>query len=208
MGWLSSLAKIGGAIAAPFTGGASLALSALGTAGDIASRVGAARAQGRAAEAAGNLDRDQVEIQNRRLGLDADRANLGQAMRLALLGGAEDASVNVPEHIRPHVGSIRGGLRPSAFQGRSEIIEAMKPRILEALMRGGDVEMTPTPQPNWIDKLAGGIGTAGLVAGFPGAVRDDVERRRALTPTTAVPDYVTPISPNVGRKGIQRGLRY
>src|SRR5678816_2603206 len=59
----STLAKIGGAVAAPFTGGASLALTALGGLGDVAGAASQGRASGREAEANYLLDRDKLAMQ-------------------------------------------------------------------------------------------------------------------------------------------------
>src|SRR3990167_11209468 len=69
MGFWSGLGKgllgAGGAIAAPFTGGASLATvipAILGTAGAIASGASAGRAGGRAQEAGINANQDQIRL--------------------------------------------------------------------------------------------------------------------------------------------------
>jgi hypothetical protein len=57
MSLLSTLAKIGGVVAAPFSGGASLALTGLGTIGDVLGKQQQGAAQGQAAQA--NLQQGQ-----------------------------------------------------------------------------------------------------------------------------------------------------
>jgi hypothetical protein len=69
--------------------------------------------------------------------------------------------------------SVTGGMRPSAIQGKQEIVDTMRPRIMQALLSGQHLPgLTPTPQAGMFDKILSGIGTAGAFAGalnMPGA---------------------------------------
>src|SRR3990167_8344943 len=84
MGFWSGLGKgllgAGGAIAAPFTGGASLATvipAILGTAGAIASGASAGRSGGRAQEAGINTNQDQLRLLATRMLEDAMQGRAG-----------------------------------------------------------------------------------------------------------------------------------
>lgn len=71
MSWLSTLAKIGGIAGAPFSGGASLALTGLGAVGDVLGKQQAGAAKGAA---------DQATIQNSH---DRNAIDLYQAQQAA-----------------------------------------------------------------------------------------------------------------------------
>jgi len=115
MSFLSTLAKIGGAVAAPFTGGASLALTALGGVGDVLGKQQQGAAQGQAAQAQlqqgqdrNALDRYQAmqQAQNQAAQTDLQRKSFEdthrgstakQALLAALLGGDyQGSNVSVP----------------------------------------------------------------------------------------------------------------
>lgn len=164
------------------------ALPAISTIGDIAAESEAGRTAGRAATANANLDRDetairradamqknqlaaeQLGLQQREFGIDADKARLLQAIKLGALGGLQDVEINVPDEVKPYMAQISGGGRPSAIANRAAIVEAMQPRILRSLMEGekfapiklADMpELTPTPKPGGLDKVLTGAGIAG-----------------------------------------------
>jgi hypothetical protein len=161
-----------GSILGALGGGGKLG-TALGAIGNIAGSVAKGRADGRAAEADYGLRRDQVAGQNAAANVNADSTRLRQAMLLSLLGGVQDVNITPPAHIADRMASVTGGMRPSAIQGKQEIVDTMRPRIMQALLSGQHLPgLTPTPQAGFLDKLLGGIGTAGAFAGalsLPGA---------------------------------------
>jgi hypothetical protein len=143
MGWLSSLAKIGGVVAAPFSGGASLALTGLGGALDGIGKAGAVMGgqQGganNARVAQGQLDlsrdRNALDLYNSQQGAQfsagqqdlqrkgfetSDRSSTAkQALIGALLGGKMD-----PTSIKGGVAS--GGLL-RALQANPDALGAMQ----------------------------------------------------------------------------------
>lgn len=127
----------------------------LSAVGPIAAQAAAGRGEGRQAEA---LINNQVAQTN--TGIDSQR--LSQALRLALLGGAQDATVTPPAHIAARMPQLSGGLKPSSIANREAIIQAMLPRILEALMSGDHVNV---PDANFLDHLLSGVGMAGSFMG-------------------------------------------
>jgi hypothetical protein len=161
-----------GSILGALGGGGKLG-AALGAVGNIAGSVAKGRADGRAQEADYGLRRDQVAGQNAAANVNADSTRLRQAMLLSLLGGVQDVNITPPAHIADRMASVTGGMRPSAIQGKQEIVDTMRPRIMQALLSGQHMPgLTPTPQAGFLDKLLGGIGTAGAFAGalsMPGA---------------------------------------
>jgi hypothetical protein len=129
MGLLSTLAKIGGIAAAPFSGGASLALTALGGVGDVLGKQQQGQAQGQVTQAQvqQNQDRNALDryqtmqgAQNQAAQTDLQRkgfesSNRGtsakQALLAALLGGDyQGANVSVPGIKNA---SVSGGLLDS-----------------------------------------------------------------------------------------------
>lgn len=193
MGLLSTLAKIGGIAAAPFTGGASLALSALGDIGNVASSASKGRAEGRADEAAYLLDRDRLALQRASQGRDdafrgadldlarraqgsqLDDANLTRAVRLGLLGS--NPTVTAPAHIASRMATF-SDVGPQGVQGRDEIIAALRPRVIDSLAKGQsyqpltleDLPQLSTPsQPGKMDSLLNILGTVGAGAGLIGS---------------------------------------
>jgi hypothetical protein len=143
MGILSSILKIGGAVAAPFTGGASLALSGLGGALDGAGKVGSVLGaqQGgtnnaRLAQGQLNLGHDrnlldryqteqnaqqnagQLDLQRKGFETGNRSASAKQALIGALLGGGM-APTNI-------AGGQRSGGIFAALQSNPEALAAMK----------------------------------------------------------------------------------
>jgi hypothetical protein len=140
--------------------------AALGAVGNIAGALGKGRADGRAAEADYGLRRDQVAGQNAAANVNADSTRLRQAMLLSLLGGVQDAQITPPAHIADRMATVTGGMRPSAIQGKQEIVDTMRPRIMQALLSGQHMPgLTEAPQAGMFDKILSGLGTAGAFAG-------------------------------------------
>ena len=222
MGWLSALGKIGGAIAAPFTGGASLIPTILGGVGDVAGKMSSGRAQGRQQEANYGLQRDALGMQAQQQGIQNDTTRYQQALRLAMLGGAQDANIQLPDHLAGHMPTMSGGLRPSMLDrtpvmgpdgqptgqmtghgalSREDIIQSMQPRILQALMNGETYKLAAAPQAGGFDKflnLLGGTGAfAGAVQNSLGpAYQSKVDPKAAAS---AMPVNKIPVDPrNIG----------
>lgn len=187
LGGLASLIPGVGPVLGPVLGG-------LGVAGDMASQMAQGRAAGRVQEAELQQGQDklgidralamnqqalqggQLDLSQRQFGLNADSERLRQAIRLAALGGVQDMQIDVPSYLKPHMATVTGGLRPSALQGREEIVAAMRPRVLEALMKGETFDpltMEPVPgvselpQSGKLDTFLNVLG--GIGAGASGA---------------------------------------
>lgn len=169
----------------------------LGKVGPIAAQTAFSRGQGRLAENDALMQRDQL-AQNQAAGnAQLDSTRLRQAILLKLLGGVQDAQVTPPAHIASRMPQLSGGLRPSAIQGREEILAAMLPRIMESLFSGQHLpELSDMPESNWFDTLLSGLGTAG---GFAGAL--GLGQPKAPAPSPGVP------SAQLTRGGLLPGLR-
>ena len=96
-----------------------------------------------------------------------------QAMGGGLLQGIQDVSIGAPAGV--HVGTVSGGLRPSAMLGASGIGASMQQRGLSAMSDPALAKMTPyhdTAMPNLtslpkqgtLGKILAGIGTFGSLA--------------------------------------------
>jgi hypothetical protein len=140
--------------------------TALGAIGNVAGSVAKGRADGRMAEADYGLQRDRLAGQNATANVNADSTRMRQAMLLSLLSGTQDMQVAPPAHIAERMGSVSGGLRPSAMQGKEDIVSAMRPRIMQALLSGQHMPgLTAAPESGFLDSLLSGIGTAGAFVG-------------------------------------------
>lgn len=174
----STLAKIGGGIAAPFTGGASLALTGLGAAGDIAGGMAGGRAKGRADQADFNLRSGQAQqaanVGTADVNARAHAKALSDALHGTLLQHATDASVSgLPYGVNKP--TITGGLRPSALGGADERYELgrMQRDPAVTLLRNTPqaTPMNPVnfnnlaPKPSGLDKFLNILGTSGAFAG-------------------------------------------
>lgn len=196
MGWLSSLLKIGGLAAAPFSGGASLALTgvgggldALGKAGAVAGGQQGGANNARIAQGQLDLGRDRNQLdlygtqqaaQNQAGQLDLQRKgfendNRGttakQSLIGALLGGKMD-----PTNITG--GQASGGLL-RALQANPEALAAMKnlnhqagtAQVSPLSFTGGQMIAPPTlSQPQKIDTGGGIGGTLTKIAQLAGAI--------------------------------------
>lgn len=82
-----------------------------------------------------DLDRANTELNQRRyLDENYDR-NVRRSAYGGLLQGAQDVNVQAPEGIP--MGTVTGGLRPSAIQGRQELGRSVQSRAMEELIGGG-----------------------------------------------------------------------
>lgn len=190
MGVLAALKKIGkGAlkiaplVAAPFTGGASLAagggggiLRTLGKVGKVASDIGPVAGAAAAGSAGGRredaLIRNQLAGSNNRAALDAAQFNVSspgvrasQVARGDVLSTMRDAAPTGDPRIDKFGG---GGLRPSAFGQRSRDAGDELARQAMAGLQGGDritPERSQLEGSGLLEKIGGGIGLAGGLAG-------------------------------------------
>ncbi len=139
MGWLSTLGKIGGLVAAPFTGGASLIPTIASIAGDVGSVIGQQQqgaAQGRQAQEVANQGRDrtavdlfgrQQDAQFKAGQQDLDRkqfenTNRGSTAKQALIGALLSGNID-PTSISG--GKASGGLL-AALKNNPEALASMK----------------------------------------------------------------------------------
>lgn len=174
MSILSVLGKIGAGIAAPFTGGASLAAL------PIIEGIGSALGSGAASSKANRLGEADMQARmdalNNRAMVDAAQHNLtagstrlGQVQRADVASSMKDAPLTGDARIDKFSG---GGLRPSAFgQDSRTAADVQKRQALAALMSGSD-QITPKvsgiPDAGLLEKI-GGI--AGIVGGGAGIAR-------------------------------------
>lgn len=176
-------------VAAPFTGGASLALAP--ATASIAGAAAKGRAQGRQAEAGVNQSQDQLALERARLeqsGLDTSimqdlaqrkyqqetrSLNQNRAIRGGLLQGAKDVSITgLPPGVT--MGQISGGLRPSAITGKEQIGADMQREAMLALLNGETLpqikqapipQLTPLPQSNGVDDVLDWTALIGSILG-------------------------------------------
>lgn len=216
MGLLSGLLKIGGAIAAPFTGGASLLATGLGAAGDIAGKAAGGAAAGRQAESQALLSRDQLANQQYGIKqgaemnagqLDLQRKNFSegargdrakQALIASILGGGfQPTNVSVPGVKNA---TITGGLgesikNPGAQAAMQELMkQALAAQLAGDTFTGGKVLDAPTisqvPKAGLLEKVLGGVGLGGsLIGGVNAAVQG---ARDASTKSNRTPPFVDP----------------
>jgi hypothetical protein len=206
MGLLSTLAKLGGVAAAPFTGGASLALSALGTAGDIAGNVARSRAQGRADEAdvltrrdrevtsrygtAQGAEMQKAQVDLARKGFE-EAARGGRAKQAALadmLAGFEPTRISVPGIQTANVtGGLRVGDGARAALGQLHQQALMK-QLAGDTFEGGTM-LTPPPMSELpkAGKLDSILNTLGIIGSIGGAVGGMLPPSMAKAPSPSFP---------------------
>lgn len=172
----SILGKIGAGIAAPFTGGASLAaipiLDAIGTS---TSGAAAGAAQGRRDDSA-----SQVLAQNSNLtgardaysaGLSGAQFNASEQDRAAkrailasLLGGINDASISRPANSTIPTFQVNGGLRPSAMTNKDALIAMLNQPTMTAPTYQGPKPLD-LPKAGVLENVLGGVGMGSNILG-------------------------------------------
>jgi len=179
MGFLSTLGQIGAGIAAPFTGGASLAaIPALGALGSVASGAAKGSADQRLREG------DQTLGYNRLLQQQAGdtftAGNITQdrerkaALLQALLSGLQDFQVTPGNPaIASAMGQRTGGLRPSALTANSDILMQL---LGQPSPRYAPPDLAKQPTAGWGEKLLGGIGLGGSLLGALGGLKPPTSR--------------------------------
>jgi len=191
MGLLSSLLGIGGAIAAPFTGGGSLALSALGGLGRVAGQAAAGSSAQRQDENQQQLTRDQLlnqqyntqqgaQMQAGNLDLqrkqytDSSRGNNAkQALIASLLQNYSPTAVSVPGIKNADVGGGLGNAmlnNPNAQASLAQLYkDALAAQMNPQQFSGGQMLTPPTiAEPkgsSGLEKVLGGVGLGGSLLG-------------------------------------------
>jgi hypothetical protein len=162
MGWLGNLLKIGGVVGAPFTGGASLALTGLGSA---MSGMGEQAGKNRAAEADFGLQRNMVELAANRDYRDSQNDAYKNAMRSAYAMNWKP--VGTPGS---HIKNVFEGrtLPPEAMQAA----QAMQRKAMIEMLQGKKLSAAELKKAGFWEKFAniGGaaLGIAGSMAGARG----------------------------------------
>ena len=171
MGWggfLKGLGKIGSVVAAPFTGGASLAaLPAIDAAGEMLGGGAAAAKEGRMSEAQLQA---LITGQNNRSQLDAAQFNAGQEG--SLIRRALAARM---------VGDLKPPTDPRARFGGGDVSPVLKAMLEryggmadQSVMGGGykvQPQMAGIPKSGAMEKIGGAAGTAGGILGILGKLK-------------------------------------
>lgn len=182
MGLGSILGAIGGAIAAPFTGGASLIPSIVSAAAPVAGAAADALLQGRSAgrqqENANNAGYDAARLRAAQLMEEALRSRqilagqqAGNAVRGDILAGAKPVSVSGPiTGTHGRIPQITGGLSPALFSSNTRTLGQNMNR--QALLDQMNTPKINIPQPTApaqsgvLDKILGGVSLAGGLSGL------------------------------------------
>lgn len=212
MGILSTLAKIGGVAAAPFSGGASLALTALGGVGDVLGKQQAGAASGRVAE--GQLqqgqDRNAIDLygqqqsaQDKAAQLDLQRKDYDaksrsaagkQALLAMLLGDYKPSSVSVPGVTNAQ---ISGGMGET-IKNNPQILDLLKSiaskgvtdQATPTTFTGGDLvkapTLTPLPQQS---KTSGILDTIARIAQIGGSLAPSIANKSKIGAPSNAGDY-------------------
>ncbi len=198
----------GGTAAAGGSVGLKAAMNALERGGEVAGNMAAGRADARQAEANYGLDRDRValdraaldrsgaldladlDLRRRESASSLDRDNVKAAILGGLLQGVEDVTIDVPDHIKSRMGTITGGLKPSAIVGREQIGKDLQDRMLPKVKSGETFdpvelsalpELTDAPRSSGLDAALGALGMIGAGAGAYNSIRPSQTRTGAFT---------------------------
>jgi hypothetical protein len=185
MGFWTGLADIGLGIAAPFTGGASLAAipavngiaSALSDTGQVAGGAAAASAAGRAQTAGINQNQDRnalglydAQLKGAQQALNQNSQLASQAARGDLMSNVQDVNfTNLPPGV--HTAGMTGGLRPSDLGPNArQAGQTLSRNALLQLLQGPTnlpkaPTLTPLPDANGFDKFNQILGYGGSMAG-------------------------------------------
>lgn len=197
---LGKLAEIAGLVAAPFTGGASTAVTAGAKAANMASKAGkiataasaigkvagntsTARAGARVQEAALNADQDRLALDRAAQAQRARATDESSAVRGGLLEGVRDAEITRPEGVTDHITS--GGLRPSAIAGGAAMGKQFKDDALARIIADNSTpQLTKNPSAGKLDKFLNFASGVGGLVGLGG------ELKGALGGGPAIPDVM------------------
>lgn len=173
MGLGSWLGGIGGLIAAPFTGGATLG-PALGMLGGAAASASAGRAQGRVGQQEADIARQQAilaglntDLAQRRFTSSEYQRNAGNAARGSFLEGVKDFNVTPPPGV--NMGTISGGARPSAIVDKEGLGGLIRRQSVAQLVTPQALPGVPAlpaqPQAGKLDKFLNIFGTIAPMIG-------------------------------------------
>lgn len=173
MGWLSTLGKIAlpvaGAVAAPFTGGASLlatlgkgALAAAPAIGSALSGAAKGSADQRLAEQPGMIGTQNSNLNLAEFNAGERDAQVKRQMLASLMGNMQDASISRPAGSTIPTFGVSGGMRPSAMGNRDALMQLLQ----QGPMQGpSPLEM---PKAGGIEKAMGWGGMIGNILGSLG----------------------------------------
>lgn len=187
--------------------------SIVGAAGRAMGAFAGGRAEGRGAEAEYGLEWDReararhqaeldaldMEIRQREFASKEYDRDVGRSMRGGLLQGLEDVNIDVPDGVE--MGTISGGLRPSAIVGKDEIGRSMQANALPNLrnpnMPSGPLRGLPTLEPMSRPPEPGAADTALNIGSIAAASYPflDALVRRPRTPTSTLPPIATNPAP-------------
>ncbi len=196
MGWLSSLAKIGGLVAAPFSGGASLALTGLGSVGDVLGKQQEGKGAGMATQAGiqNQFDRNAIDLYGSQQGAQNSAADLDlkrksyetqsrssagkEALIAMLLGDHKPTSISTPGI---QSSTISGGMGDT-IKNNPQILELLKSIAAKGTtdqatpmsFTGGNLvaapKLTPLPKAGKSDGILNTIARIAQIAGGVGSL--------------------------------------
>lgn len=221
MGFWSALGKIGAGIAAPFTGGASLAaIPIIDAIGKGATNIENQRNVDRLTQYNVNNEQDRlrllaaqelenalqgranIDLKQRQFQLDAPGQRAGNSVRGDILAGVQDAGISGPiVHTRGQVPQITGGLRPSLLSAntrqlgqnmsRNALLQDMKGDAFDPMPAPQIPTITPAPEAGGLDTALNWIGGISNSLGTVGPILDAYKKRQQ------VPQIAGPVSSNV-----------
>jgi hypothetical protein len=148
------LGKLGAGIAAPFTGGASLALlPAIDAVGSVLGKQAQGSAQQRTNEAPAQIGAYNANLNAQ--GMQDRRA----ALASLLGGGLQDVSISRPEGSTIPTFGVSGGLRPSAMNQQALLAQLSK-----------QIAPLELPKAGLGEKIMGGAGMVGNILGALGGI--------------------------------------
>jgi hypothetical protein len=183
MGFFSNLLKIGGAVAAPFTGGASLIPTIAGAAGDVLGGMSEAKAKNRGSQFEGQMDLE-------RLLLDRDNSHFNQGLLREQEGRAGGMDAWKRLMMAQHVSNQgqRPQLSPYSIAPRERSAEelqganAMTNEVMARLMGGNPIapvqsrEMSVDPRLLTPGKMESAMGYLHPLLGALGKIKRPEER--------------------------------
>lgn len=170
-----------------------------------AAGMAAGRAEGRQAELdaalrmdAGARNRAQIELEQRVVGEREYDQNTQRALRGALLQGLEDVNIQAPAGVQ--MGSVTGGLRPSAIGSRDDIGKFLETRARASMANPKPFSPLPdatasVPQGSWFDDALGIVGMASpLTEAFLGRRPQQTVGTPPFVPNSGGGQYSVPYS--------------
>jgi hypothetical protein len=82
---------------------------------------------------AGQANQVNQQLAQKQLQTSDYQRNYRNALLATLLNGVQDVNINVPADVAAHMGTVSGGLRPSAMPARAQIGGTVLPQALTAL---------------------------------------------------------------------------